>query len=610
MLNQSDFIVTARKWRPLKFNDVVGQYHITTTLKNAIQSGRIHHAYLFSGPRGVGKTTTARILARALNCSNPVDFEPCNQCLSCVTIIEGRSLDVIEIDGASNNSVDDVRKLRENAKYPPVNGKYKMYIIDEVHMLSTSAFNALLKTLEEPPPHLLFVFATTEPHKVPATILSRCQRHSFKRMELDTIINHIKYIADAETMSIDEESLIAIAKKADGSMRDAQSIFDQVRAFCGDKIDYNTLLEALHLVDLDFFFRISKAIYEHNSKEMLDIVKDALNQGYDIQECLAGMVEHFRNLLTVKLTGSSQLIEGSASYLKKYEDEAQKFTKSDLLRLLNLTTSTEQSLKFAPQPRIKFEVALIQMASLDSILEISELLEEIRSLKSLPTGKPEISNTAERLEKNTDKTVEKIYTDKQTSKENTMVKEPQDAEDKQSEAINLPNFDFETSKNKEVEVYNQRTYKILPKEELQNLWDGFLQKYANSNNGLSILANKSLVIPTFYDGEIIFEAVSQFALENLEKKRLLLISALNEFYGSEIKFKILLGDSEKFEKHNENIEINSNKDASPSRKKTKNKENKEITSKSVPDRKISNDENHPIEQLLVDLFGAKEIQRK
>ena len=200
-----EFLVTARKWRPLKFHDVVGQQHITVTLQNAVRSGRIHHAYLFSGPRGVGKTTTARILARSINCTNPKENnEPCNECESCRAIIEGRSLDVIEIDGASNNSVEDIRKLRENSRYLPANGQYKMYIIDEVHMLSTSAFNALLKTLEEPPPHLLFVFATTEPHKVLPTILSRCQRFEFKRMEIDDIVRQLRVISDKEQIKIDE----------------------------------------------------------------------------------------------------------------------------------------------------------------------------------------------------------------------------------------------------------------------------------------------------------------------------------------------------------------------------------------------------------------------
>ncbi|RPI67438.1 MAG: DNA polymerase III subunit gamma/tau, partial [Ignavibacteriae bacterium] len=312
MSDQQSFIVTARKWRPLKFADVVGQDHITTTLKNAIAANRIHHAYLFTGPRGVGKTTCARIMARAVNCTNAVDYEPCNQCDSCRDVLEGRSVDVIEIDGASNNSVDDIRKLRENAKYAPLHGRYKMYIIDEVHMLSTNAFNALLKTLEEPPPHLIFVFATTEIHKVPATILSRCQRFDFRRMEVASIVGHLRTISTAERITIDEASLVSIAKKADGSMRDSQSIFDQVVSFCGDSITAAAVADALHLIDADFYFEFSDAVRDHDVKRMFDLSRQVIARGYDLQECLIGLMEQYRNFVTVSTTEGNDRIEADA----------------------------------------------------------------------------------------------------------------------------------------------------------------------------------------------------------------------------------------------------------------------------------------------------------
>lgn len=377
----SDFIVTARKWRPLFFKDVVGQEHITQTLKNAVRNNRVHHAYLFSGPRGVGKTTTARILSRSINCLNPQDAEPCNKCENCISVMEGRSMDVIEIDGASNNSVDDIRKLRENAKYPPSNGKFKMYIIDEVHMLSNAAFNALLKTLEEPPPHLLFIFATTEVHKVLPTITSRCQRFDFRRMEIDDIKKQILFIAEKENISIDDESLTVIAKKGDGSMRDAQSIFDQVITFCGKNVVYSEMADAMNLIDIEFFFKITTAVYEKNSEMIFELTNTIIRKGYDFQETLRGLLEHLRNLTAVNLTQDTSIIEASQQTKQRYLEESRKFNKLDLIRMMNHISIAEHSLKTASQPRIKFELTMLQMANMDSTVEISSLLSELSSLK-------------------------------------------------------------------------------------------------------------------------------------------------------------------------------------------------------------------------------------
>src|SRR4030066_318994 len=269
-----EFVVTARKWRPKKFSEVIGQEHITTTLQNSIRSNRIAHAYLFTGPRGVGKTSTARIFAKVLNCLNPKDTEPCNECELCKDIQNNQSLDIIEIDGASNRGIDEIRTLRESVKYAPTKGKYKVYIIDEVHMLTKESFNAFLKTLEEPPSQTIFIFATTDVHKVPLTIISRCQRFDFRRIELDTIKSLLNKIAKSEEIEIDDKTLTLIARKADGALRDAESYFDQVVAFCGKKVDSSTVTKILNLIDDEVYFKLSDAILLKDFKSVFEITNE------------------------------------------------------------------------------------------------------------------------------------------------------------------------------------------------------------------------------------------------------------------------------------------------------------------------------------------------
>ena len=384
----SEYIVSARKWRPMKFEDVVGQSHVTQTLRNAIASERLAHAYLFAGQRGCGKTTTARILAKAVNCPNPVDNNPDNECDICREITEGRSFDVLEIDGASNRGVEEIRNLRDSVRYAPVKGKYKVYIIDEVHMLTKEAFNALLKTLEEPPPHVLFIFATTEIHKLPATILSRCQRFDFRRIAIHEIIGNLEAIAKDDGVTIDSDALLLIAKRGDGSLRDAQSVFDQIVSLCGKEITHQQILSALNIVDQEVYFRVTELIKARDAKGGLELIQELMSGGHDIREFLNGLTEHLRNILVAKATQSTTLLETSDVYKKRYSEETERFTIADLLRLQRLVSGTESAIRWSAQPRFKLEADITQLITMPAAAEVGDLVQRVEELKKKLSSTP------------------------------------------------------------------------------------------------------------------------------------------------------------------------------------------------------------------------------
>ncbi len=377
----STYKVTALKWRPQRFEDVVGQEHITLTLKNAIKNNRIAHAYIFTGPRGVGKTTTARILAKTLNCLNPKNNEPCNECEMCKSILNNQSLDIIEIDGASNRGIDEIRTLRDSVKYAPTKGKYKVYIIDEVHMLTKESFNAFLKTLEEPPSHTIFIFATTDIHKVPLTIISRCQRFDFRRIQLDEIKKLLLEIAKEEKIKIDDKTLTIIAKKSDGALRDAESFFDQVISFCGNNIDSETVAKMLNLIDDEIYFTISDAILNKNYKAVFEVTNTIYKNGWSFTDFIDGLIEHFRNILTVIVTEKSDLVESADVYKSKYLEYREQFSEGDLLRILNFLNKAQQELRYSQNHKLKLEIILSHLVGLERSSTISEIFSKLEDNK-------------------------------------------------------------------------------------------------------------------------------------------------------------------------------------------------------------------------------------
>lgn len=363
-----DYQVSARKYRPGTFDDVIGQSHVVQTLMNAIASKRIAHAFLFSGTRGVGKTTVARILAKALNCEQGPTGSPCNSCANCQEITQGTSVDVVEIDGASNTSVDDVREIRENVKFTPFRGQYRVYIIDEVHMLSNSAFNALLKTLEEPPAHVVFIFATTEIHKIPATILSRCQHYNFRRISKAEIVQRLRHVAAQDGLAIEDRSLLALARASEGSMRDGLSLLDQVIAFGGKTIRHHDLETLLGAVPQERVRALIEAVIEQNSAKALQVIAGLLDQGHDLRAYCADLVEYVRNMLVAAVVPSGPelrgLVEATDDDLAQLARDAERFTVEQLQEFFRVWTSAEDSLRVSAHPRFVLETAAVRATRL------------------------------------------------------------------------------------------------------------------------------------------------------------------------------------------------------------------------------------------------------
>lgn len=428
----NSFIVSARKYRPATFETIVGQQHITSTLKNAIQNSQLAQAFLFCGPRGVGKTTAARILAKTINCQNLTEgVEACGTCNSCLASQNGNSFNVHELDAASNNSVEDIRSLIEQVRIPPQAGRYKVYIIDEVHMLSTQAFNAFLKTLEEPPAYAKFILATTEKHKILPTILSRCQIFDFNRIRVEDIADHLQHIAEREGVNYDQDGLHLIAQKSDGGLRDALSMFDQLVSFSNKNLSYQAVIDNLNVLDYDYYFKLTEAIQEENSSKCLLIFDEILSNGFDGSHFISGLASHFRNLLVAKDIETIKLLEVSKSIKERYLNQAQKASQGLLLSALNIANQSEIQYKTSKNQRLQVEIALLKMCHIASAIQLSNMthsaLDQTQSDKKKTSDGSGLSNRQE-----TDISSEK---NKETTKQSKNIFEELDGEGKVNRVV-------------------------------------------------------------------------------------------------------------------------------------------------------------------------------
>ncbi len=525
----SNFVVSARKYRPVRFEDVVGQEHVTQTLKNALQNDHLAHAFLFCGPRGVGKTTCARILATVLNCQNVTDgFEPCGTCSSCQSFNKNASFNITELDAASNNSVEHIRALIEQVRFQPQQGKYKVFIIDEVHMLSQQAFNAFLKTLEEPPSYAVFILATTEKHKIIPTILSRCQIFDFKRIQVPRMVQHLQEICKEEGIQADVDALHIIGQKADGALRDALSIFDRIVSFTGDRIQYQDVITNLNVLDYDYYFKIVDAFLVEDFAQVMNTFDNILSNGFEPDVFLSGLSEHLRNLLVCKDEATLQLLEVSDSLKKQYQQQAQYTPASVLLTALNLANDCDINYKMARNKRLHVEMALIKMTYINRAVE---LMQQVPSIEKKNLA-PEPNATPKELRQSEIK--------KEVAKP-SIVEEPEvEIEPKPTRAEPADRLRSSTKhdtvqirkiEDLEAEVKQENVYEsnaptiTITKEAVEQKWKHYAEQ-ADQASVKSVLRNAQLKV----EGEQITALVTSKLAENLLRQEPRLLEELRETF--------------------------------------------------------------------------------
>lgn len=531
------YVILARKYRPQNFEEIAAQDHISRTLKNSLVNDRLASGYLFCGPRGTGKTTTARILAKCVNCVNGPTETPCGECSACIEIAAGVSLDVLEIDAASNTGVDDVRTLKENVRYMPTSGKKRVFIIDEVHRLSGAAFDALLKTLEEPPPHVIFILATTEPMKVPETILSRTQRYDFKRVSQEDLTTHLKKIALLEKIEVSDAALSLIARKADGSVRDSLSLFDQIIAFAGTKISEQDVIEGLGLVHRQLLFDYTSAVKNNDSKKILGHIKEVFESGTDISDFISELIEHFRILLILATDKENRdLVNLSDSELEDYLNQAESFSVGDIIRLMKTIADMHSDIKFGLDERMVIELASIKMTNMESTVKLQDVL---NSLDKLSSGQTMTTDLFPRTEK------------KKREDSNLKIASPQ--------ATPASPLSQTNPQEKTIEAKQQVAMRNITLSEIQSEWGGFIKELGKKSQ---LMSNNLKVteLSSFEDNtlKIIFGASGEFAFDMLNKtENMKMVSDnMTDYFNSTIRLDLILDKTRETASLNSSVQIN------------------------------------------------------